>query len=71
MTGEQDSLKSGFMVQMMDRLGYNVVTIGERELAFGQSYLLDTFKNTKIDLVSSNVVFADTKKPLLKPYIIK
>ena len=71
MAGEQDSLKSGFMVQMMDRLGYNVVTIGERELAFGQSYLLDTFKKTKIDLVSANVVFAGTKKPLLKPYVIK
>jgi 2',3'-cyclic-nucleotide 2'-phosphodiesterase (5'-nucleotidase family) len=70
-SGEQDSLKSGFMVQMMDRLGYQVVTIGERELAFGQQYLLDTFKKTKMDLVSANVVYADTKKPFLKPYVIK
>ena len=69
--GEQDSLKSGFMVQMMDRLDYNVVTIGERELSFGQGFLLDTFKKTKIDLVSANLVFADTKKPFTKPYVIK
>src|SRR5258705_1653943 len=69
--GEQDSLKSGFMVQMMDKLGYNAATIGERELSFGQRYLLDTFKKTKIDLVSANVVFADTKKPLAKPYVIR
>jgi hypothetical protein len=69
--GEQDSLKSAFMVQMMDKLGYNVVTIGDRELSFGQRYLLDTFKKTKIDLVSANVVFADTKKPLAKPYVIR
>lgn len=69
--GEQDSLKSAFMVQMMDRLGYDVATIGERELSFGQGYLLDAFKKTKIDLVSANVVYADTKKPFLKPYVIR
>jgi 2',3'-cyclic-nucleotide 2'-phosphodiesterase (5'-nucleotidase family) len=70
-TGEQDSLKSGFMVEAMDRLGYSVVTIGERELSFGQAYLIDTFKKTKMDLVSANVVVADTKKPFLKPYVIR
>ncbi|HLQ66204.1 MAG TPA: multiheme c-type cytochrome [Candidatus Limnocylindrales bacterium] len=70
-TGEQDSLKSAFMVQAMDRLGYSVATIGERELSFGQAFLIDTFKKTKIDLVSANVVFADTKKPLVRPYVIR
>jgi 2',3'-cyclic-nucleotide 2'-phosphodiesterase (5'-nucleotidase family) len=70
-TGEQDSLKSAFMVQAMDRLGYSVVTIGERELSFGQAYLIDTFKKTKMDVVSANVVYADTKKPFLKPYVIR
>jgi hypothetical protein len=69
--GEQDSLKSGFMVQMMDRLGYDVVNVGERELAFGQRYLLDLFKKTKMDLVSANLVYADTKKPFAKPYVIR
>jgi len=69
--GEQDSLKSAYMVEMMGRLGYDVATIGERELSFGQSFLLEHFKKTKIDLVSANVVFADTKKPLLKPYVIR
>jgi 2',3'-cyclic-nucleotide 2'-phosphodiesterase (5'-nucleotidase family) len=69
--GVQDSLKSAFMVEMMDRLGYNVVTLGERELAFGSRFLLDAFKKTKIDLVSANVVAAGTKKPLVKPYVIR
>lgn len=69
--GEQDSLKSAFMVQMMDKLGYDVATVGERELSFGQTFLLDTFKKTKIDLVSANLVYSDTKKPFLKPYVIR
>lgn len=69
--GEQDSLKSEFMVQAMDKLGYDVVTLGEREFNFGQSFLLNTFKKTKIDLVSANLVYADTKKPFVKPFVIK
>ncbi|TMQ54266.1 MAG: hypothetical protein E6K77_05665 [Candidatus Eisenbacteria bacterium] len=71
MAGEQDSLKSAFMVTAMDKLGYDVVTLGEREFNFGQAFLLDTFKKTKIDLVSSNLVYADTKKPFVKPYVIR
>jgi 2',3'-cyclic-nucleotide 2'-phosphodiesterase (5'-nucleotidase family) len=69
--GEQDSLKSAFMVHAMDVLGYDVVTVGEREFNFGQAYLLDCFKKTKIDVVSANIVYADTKKPVLKPYVIR
>ena len=69
--GEQDSLKSAFMVQAMDKLGYDVVTLGDREFNFGQQFLLDTFKKTKIDVVSSNLVYADTKKPFAKIYVIK
>src|SRR5439155_22777392 len=69
--GEQDSLKSAFMVHAMDRLGYDVVTLGEREFNFGQAFLLDTFKKTKIDVVSSNLFYADTKKPFVKPYVIR
>ncbi|MEK7348149.1 MAG: multiheme c-type cytochrome [Candidatus Eisenbacteria bacterium] len=69
--GVQDSLKSGFLVEMMDRLEYDVVTLGEREFSFGQRYLLDTLRKTKIDVVSANLVFADTKKPFVKPYVIR
>jgi len=69
--GEQDSLKSAFMVQAMDKLHYDVVTLGEREFSFGQAFLLNTFKKTKIDLVSANLVYADTKKPFVKPYVIR
>lgn len=69
--GEQDSLKSAFMVDAMGRLGYDVATVGEREFSFGQQFLLDCFKKTKIDLVCANIVYADTKKPFLPPYVIK
>jgi 2',3'-cyclic-nucleotide 2'-phosphodiesterase (5'-nucleotidase family) len=69
--GVQDSLKSAFMVDAMNRLGYDVATLGEREFSFGQEFLLDAFKKTKIDLVSANIVFADSKKPFVKPYVVK
>jgi len=69
--GEQDSLKSAYMVHAMDVLGYDVVTLGEREFNFGQAFLLDCFKKTKMDVVSANIVYADTKKPFVKPYVIR
>ncbi len=71
LSGEQDSLKSAYMVDAMDRLGYDVVTLGEREFNYGQAFLLSTFKKTKIDVVSANLVYADTKKPFVKPYVVK
>jgi 2',3'-cyclic-nucleotide 2'-phosphodiesterase (5'-nucleotidase family) len=69
--GEQDSLKSAFMIDAMSRLGYDVVALGERELNFGQKLLLDGFRKTKIDVVCSNLVFRDDQKPLVKPYVIR
>lgn len=71
MAGEQDSLKTAFMIQAMDKLGYDAVTLGERELNFGQAFLLNNFKKTKMDLVSANLVYADSKKPFVKPYVIR
>jgi 2',3'-cyclic-nucleotide 2'-phosphodiesterase (5'-nucleotidase family) len=59
------------MVHAMDVLGYDVVTLGEREFNFGQQYLLDSFKKTKIDVVSANLVYAGDKKPFVKPYVIR
>jgi len=69
--GEQDSLKSMFMVQAMDKLGYDVVTIGEREFNFGQAFLLSCLKKTKIDVVSANLYYADNQKLFTKPYVIR
>jgi len=69
--GEQDSLKSVFLVHAMDKLGYDVVTLGERELNFGQQFLLSQFKTTKVDVVCANLVYADSKKPFVKPYVIR
>jgi hypothetical protein len=69
--GEQDSLKSAFMVQAMDKLGYDVVTLGEREFNFGQAFLLGCLKNAKFEVVSSNLIYGDTKKPFVKPYVVR
>jgi Cytochrome c554 and c-prime len=55
----------------MDKLEYDVANVGERELNFGQQFLLDCFKKTKIDLISSNLVYKDDHKPFVKPYVIR
>jgi len=55
----------------MDKFGYDVVTPGEREFNFGQRFLLDCFKKTRMDLVCANLIDAQTKKPFVKPYVIR
>jgi cytochrome c554/c'-like protein len=55
----------------MDHLGYDVVTLGEREFNFGQRFLLDCFKKTKMELVCANLYDTQTKKPFVKPYVIR
>jgi 2',3'-cyclic-nucleotide 2'-phosphodiesterase (5'-nucleotidase family) len=71
LSGEQDSLKSSFMVHAMNELGYDVVTLGEREFNFGQQFLLAQFKTSKMDVVCANLVYTDSKKPFAKPYVIR
>jgi hypothetical protein len=55
----------------MDKLDYDVATVGEKDFNFGQRFLLDCFKKTKIDLVSANLVYKDDRKPFVKPYVIR
>ncbi len=69
--GEQDSLKSQFMLDQMDKLGYDVVALGEREFNFGQKFLLDSFKRVKVEPVCANLIYGDDKKPFVKPYVIR
>lgn len=71
LAGEQDSLKAAFLVETMDQLGYDVVNVGERELNFGQAFLLNAYKKTKMDLVSANLVLAGSRKPFTKPYVVR
>ena len=54
----------------MDRLGYSVVNVGERDLRQGYDALMDSVGERDFALVSANVVRNDTKEPIFKPYVV-
>ena len=62
--------KTRSLVQGMERLGYQVINVGDRDLNRGY----DTFKartaGVKIPFVSSNIVRQDNGNPVFNPYTI-
>jgi hypothetical protein len=54
----------------MDRMGYGVMAVGERELALGYDYFRSLTADTGMEVVNSNVVYGPTKSRVGKDYAI-
>ena len=61
------------MAAMYNYLGYDAVTLGEGELAYGQAYLDKSLSIAKFPMLSANARVSDKNKTLsaIKPYTIK
>jgi 2',3'-cyclic-nucleotide 2'-phosphodiesterase (5'-nucleotidase family) len=61
------------MTAMYNYLGYDAVTLGEGELAYGQAYLSKSLAIAKFPMLSANAHFSDKNNtlPAIKPYTIK
>ena len=55
----------------MGRLGLAAVNLGEREIAFGYDRLQQEMKKASFPFISGNMVYQDSGKPLLAPYVIR
>lgn len=55
---------------MMGLLGYDAVTVGEREFNYGYQYLLDLTKKSKVPVVSANIRDKKSGKLVWKEHII-
>ena len=66
----EDKARLGFHLRMLDKIGYDAVGIGERELAYGVDELLARAGQVKVPLLSANLVRKDDGKPLLRPSTI-
>jgi hypothetical protein len=55
----------------MRMAGYDVATMGEREMNYGIGYLKETLRDGKFDMVCANFYSAEDSTLLFKPYIIK
>lgn len=62
--------KSPFMLDMMQLIGYDAVTPGEREFGFGYKYFLDLVRQRKLTVVSANLFDKASGKAPFKPYVV-
>lgn len=59
------------MVDYMRSAKYDVVTIGEKEMNYGLSFLVEELKQGKFDVVSANLHTKEDSGLIFDPYVIK
>ena len=64
------AVKTRTLSEAMGELGYAVSNVSERELAHGYEAFAGLRKQSKFPLVSANLVFQSTAKPIVDPYVI-
>ncbi len=64
-------LKAEYLLRGMVQLQYDAINLGEKDLYFGDEFILEMKKKYKVPFVSANLIYQDSKKPLVEPYIIK
>lgn len=63
--------KGDVEVELMNRMHYDAVTIGNHEFDFGLDNMIRLFKKANFPVVCSNYDFGDTElKDIVKPYIV-
>lgn len=73
-TGTLDSglSKGEFVVDCMNKMGFDAMAIGNHEFDWGLATLNTRIKQAKFPVLAANIWYKDSKKPLahVKPYII-
>lgn len=65
---ELDRKRAEIYYQVMEEMGYEAVSIGEAEFSFGQEFLREQIKKSKINYISSNLVLEGVKPYYIKEY---
>ncbi len=65
-------IRARYILNGMDRMGYDAVTFGEGDLNMDFGFLKEQVKTLKVPFDSSNIqVFNDENTPVFLPYVIK
>lgn len=63
--------RGGYVVALMNAVGYDVVTLGNHEFDYKIPRLIELSDSLKTAIVCANLVQKGTSTPLFKPYILK
>jgi 2',3'-cyclic-nucleotide 2'-phosphodiesterase (5'-nucleotidase family) len=67
---ELGEVRTRGLLEGMGKLGYQVVNIGERDLALGYDDFVKRTADLPMTFISTNVVRQDTKEPAFRPYTV-
>jgi 2',3'-cyclic-nucleotide 2'-phosphodiesterase (5'-nucleotidase family) len=63
-------MKTRGLLQAMERLGYRVVNVGERDIRMGYPEFARRTAGTSLRYISANIVDRKTKKPIFEPHVV-
>lgn len=65
--------KGSSVIEIMNLMGYDAMTVGDRDFAFGEENLRNLAKQAKFPLLAANIISEDTERhpDYIKPYVIK
>jgi hypothetical protein len=66
---EAERIKAQLIREVMDRMHYDVLAVGERELAYGYDFYESMMSGTKMNVLAANVTYGP-KKRLGKRYVV-
>ena len=59
------------LIQYMNKVGYDVIALGNHEFNYGLDYLQYTMKHLNATVVNSNVTYEKTNEHFTTPYVIR
>jgi len=64
-------LKSQYLLKAYNKIGLDVLNIGEKDLIFGIDTITELEKKSSFDFISANILNKNRKIPVFEPYVIK
>lgn len=70
-TEDLDLTSAKFSAKGMSEIGYDIVNVGQNDLAGGLDYLKELTESANFTLVSANLLSIETMEPVFEPTVIK
>ncbi len=68
---EAGRVKTHNLIEGMGMIGYDVINLGERELALGIAEFRKLTENSHLNFINANIVYRDTGEPFVPPHLVK
>lgn len=67
---EEGELRTRILLRGLEKLGYRVANVGERDLALGYDAFAKNVEGLELEFISANVVKQGTREPVFKPWSV-